>query len=1009
MKSELLCTDVLAIRCIDDFLLVGVGCTLLVLQRDTHELQAKLRCLYPNNVHGIVEGPNRTLATFGANSLCIYRINAVEGRAVLHRYSNVCRFDDWIIALEWLTVHGQTYLLILFAHNNLYIYDILHRSYNNVQCEEKCILYGGSISVNENKDVIIFSGTVFQEILIWEVKHYHDNQKRCPILHRLKGHNGVIFSVIFDPVTSLICSTSDDRTVRLWRVMDPNNSEKRNVNWKHKQVKLTKTMFGHSARVWRVIMKNDLLITIGEDSLICTWSLDGKLMNKTYAHNGAAIWSIDAFSDNQGMYTGGGDGAVCMWPFMNSSDQKTISLPGHPLHKVPKYICCLCNGTVLIFHEGGTITCCNKEKYYRKDSVYLQKYSNYCIMQVSPCRTYVSFASGDGYVIIYKEANEGSEEPLLRVFEKKIMESKIFSLHWLKSNVIIVCGENGHLNVFTFTIDGSFHTQSKYLLPQRKERWLTAAILHDQLLICGDRSGDMIGIQVFFLMDAKLATAGRDGTLRFYKVDNEKKEEPLCILHGKKMPMDWISGTLKTEKDTFVVGFKELEFIIYSMRLQRILARIPCGGGHRSWDFMLLKDLITFAYIRNKRVFILNHSMYSSNFPVVLNGFHTKEVYCMLPIMEINGQYVFISGGEDCSLRLTLISHTLQTNGCVHRTLGVFDGHISNIKCFAVMNLKQNSTSGKYLIFSGGGRAQLKAWEILINHGEENIRSSDVYVRDIKSHMLYGEDQLRKKPWLDSQQAYIVNPETRYMDVTVCPTQCSNIVLLVAACADGCLRIFSYNTATTNFHLKMCIKHKDRCILKTHVISSINHTLALTMSTDGVVRFQDLTKIVLKACENLWDINVDFENINTVPLAECKLHQSGINSFDLNVISESEYLLATGGDDNSLSLMVFKIHEPKKHESLSISILSKWSTKSAHSAQITGVKFANEDKFCSVGMDQQVITYKYVHSSGTLSVEILNRVFTSVPDVQGMTLTSLERCSKTVACIYGKGFEIFVI
>lgn len=51
----------------------------------------------------------------------------------------------------------------------------------------------------------------------------------------------------------------------------------------------------------------------------------------------------------------------------------------------------------------------------------------------------------------------------------------------------------------------------------------------------------------------------------------------------------------------------------------------------------------------------------------------------------------------------------------------------------------------------------------------------------------------------------------------------------------------------------------------------------------------------------------------------------------------------------------------------------------------TGVKLKN-DKIYSVGIDQQFITHHYLYSNGVIHVDILNQVFTSVTDVQGMEL-----------------------
>lgn len=74
----------------------------------------------------------------------------------------------------------------------------------------------------------------------------------------------MIFSVVFDPYSRLVCSTSDDRTVRLWKVTESESLEGSNINWQAAAVTLVKTMYAHRARVWRAIIRNDIVMTIGE-------------------------------------------------------------------------------------------------------------------------------------------------------------------------------------------------------------------------------------------------------------------------------------------------------------------------------------------------------------------------------------------------------------------------------------------------------------------------------------------------------------------------------------------------------------------------------------------------------------------------------------------------------------------------------------------------------------------------------------------------------------------------
>lgn len=187
------------------------------------------------------------------------------------------------------------------------------------------------------------------------------------------------------------------------------------------------------------------------------------------------------------------------------------------------------------------------------------------------------------------------------------MESQILSLQWLKDDTLIVCEANGLLKIFNFTINGMYimhtillkyfktwsviiriffigmiHVKAKCVLPPSRECWLTAATIYEELLICGNRAGNIhvyelnnvnenikkpvqtlskihgkIGVQSFTVLKGNLMTTGRDGTLRFFELSKEDTKS-LVMLHRKKMPMDWISNTLKVDGIVLILGFKEV-------------------------------------------------------------------------------------------------------------------------------------------------------------------------------------------------------------------------------------------------------------------------------------------------------------------------------------------------------------------------------------------------------------------------------------------------------------------
>ncbi|XP_076278928.1 trafficking protein particle complex subunit 31 isoform X2 [Lasioglossum baleicum] len=859
-----------------------------------------------------------------------------------------------------------------------------------------------------------------------------------PVLHRLQGHNGVIFSVIYNPITKLICSTSDDRTIRLWTINCSDKENENDINWREAKITLTRTMFGHTARIWRSIIRNETLITIGEDSLMCIWSLNGKLLHKICAHHGAAIWSIDTSADDKYVFTGGADGAVHIWLLDNNYTQKVFSIPKRFSCTSPKYVCYLNNGNFLVFNEDGNLFVVNKLHNDLIESLYLEKYSSYCVMEVSLCRSFVCFASRDGYVAIYK----ATVKKLELILEEKIMNSQIFSVQWLQDNKVIACGSNGILKIFIFDTIGNITIESICLLPPSRERWLTAAVLYKRLLVCGDRAGNMhifklqenvlheeinmmeadnkpiqtftkvhgkIGIQNFLIIGSKLISSGRDGMLRFYELNNLENPTLLRSLHKERMPMDWISGSLKISNDILVLGFKEVEFLVYSMFYHRTVARIPCGGGHRSWDCMLSGELIRFLYIRNKRVYVFEFSLNSIKSPVLLNGFHTKEVCCIDPILKLDNENVLISGGEDGSLRVSTVSNVEIKNHLSFRMLGIFNGHISSIKSIVSMSLQSTLLCSKNLVFSVGGRAQMKVWEIDIKNSETTLKDSDISCFDVTSHMLYGFDQLRKKQ-LQVNHLYIIQPETRYMDIAIY-RDINNVhyILPFIACADGFVRIFLYNSNTKCVSLKVHAKIVDRCIVKISILKCEEKVILLTMSTDGVGRLIDFTEVVsIISKGGIQSDDLELKDCAGTILAKFNLHQSGINSYDIKVIKKDEYLLATGGDDNLFNLTHFKVCLSEDDNQTRVILLSKWNTSTVHIAQITGIKFHGENTIFSVGLDQKINMYSYNFTNDILSVKILKTIVTFVTDVKGLTLWDTPKGEPAI-CAYGKGFEVLLV
>jgi hypothetical protein len=95
----------------------------------------------------------------------------------------------------------------------------------------------------------------------------------------------------------------------------------------------------------------------------------------------------------------------------------------------------------------------------------------------------------------------------------------------------------------------------------------------------------------------------------------------------------------------------------------------------------------------------------------------------------------------------------------------------------------------KHLIFSGGGRAQLKVWEITVRTNSYTLLNENISCKDLLTYMQNGFDNKRNKIWIGNQLSYNTDTETRYMDIsTINNPQCPSSILIFIACSDGCLR-----------------------------------------------------------------------------------------------------------------------------------------------------------------------------------------------------------------------------
>uniref|UniRef100_A0A8D9E158 tRNA (34-2'-O)-methyltransferase regulator WDR6 n=1 Tax=Cacopsylla melanoneura TaxID=428564 RepID=A0A8D9E158_9HEMI len=946
IKSLLVKTYVNCVKFLNEqYVLASAGNLCQVYDVNTSKLITSSTIFRSQRIHGIVVNKGKVLFLGGFNLALVEII----------RKENHLTFK---IICEWTTGHwiqdasffDNDHYAVLGSTNVLYLYKydtnkgiLLDKTKH---CQEKSVLYSGKILGTTWSNAVVLCGTVFSQVTVWSptVENGH-------IFHRLIGHTGVIFSVTYHEGNQTICSTSDDRSLRVWQVQ-METSDNTVHSWQHAKITLVYSIFGHTARVWRNFqLNNGQIISIGEDGQLKVWWKD-TCVHYWNTHQNCNVWSMDYDETSQLIVTGGGDGGVCVWPLSGNKraepNQLDINLSADDF---PRQVVMTTGDKLLIYTNSGTVLSYvrNNSKLVLEDS----RFRSYCILSLSKTRRHYSTASISGDILIFAEDTD------TLVCEYKACDSKIYSFHWLDRNKFVICKPQGKLTVLQFDHENSkVRELYNLLLPECKERWLTSAILVENVFICGDRDGSIhvydgrnerqiqtyhkihsrLGVSCieYNASQRKLLSIGRDGFLRHWEIKEDirnsikggvshgdpNKEDisnstkanshddpttmkvnttSLYPVNEDRLPLEWPAHIVSLGVHTYIIGFHEVHLIIWSTLEQKVILKVQCGGGHRSWDYFLSGSQFCFSFIKQKRVFYLNVDLSQVTRPAIVQSFHRDEINS-LRFVQIGGEQIILSGGEDNTLRISSVSQTKEQPMHLQTKL-ILRSHISSIRCVNCVTLRND-----VYIVSGGGRAQLKIWKLSSNIKEEikmplipsscleaesltsdtkghltfnetigsqdnqnstfneSIGSQDsqnstfngtnatgensvvernpskveYQCKEILSHMLNGEDR-REKSWKLIQPR--INPETRYMDVALL-CQGQDRIYVATACSDGFVRLFLYQIEEKKFSPIGEYGHHGKCVLRVHFVKFENRTLLCSMSTNGDLALWNFEQLV---------------------------------------------------------------------------------------------------------------------------------------------------------------------
>ncbi|CAK1541937.1 unnamed protein product [Leptosia nina] len=959
-------TDVTSVKFFGNYILAGIGSWLHVFSDNSNVLKDKVQVLTGQKIYGIVPLDSLgKILVFGGKQLELVVYDSLKD--VFTCSCNPIVTDDWIHSVIWIS---NIEVAVLTAHNVVEEWSLETRLLQKRKlCKGNSILYSGLL-VPLQDGLLVFSGTVFSDILI-------SCAEEEPLYH-LKGHKGVIFSISCQLKSSTIVSTSDDRSVRIWGVQSTSTGTYITTDfWRNlKNINCLHELYGHGARVMRNCIINDYIISVGEDSGICYWDRHGNLLRKVKSHTNACIWSVDA-SDNY-IVTGGGDGAVILHPLSILNECNKAPSTYNFGVKLPKKIVFTAKQNIVVMTEMGEII------YYdvssnTKSEFKLHHETKYKLLSLSACKQLIAVVDMCGKFDIFFE--DCKESYLGNIVDTQLHICKVMSMHWTGNRHIVLCTDMGEITVLTAGCM-EVHIFAKFSLPYCKERWLTAVAINGDKIIAGDRCGNLHVFvrgqsqpiktfknihgrygptSIYFKNKNSIITTDRRGTLKYFSLYEHQS--------SRDLDFQWIEKFVDKNYN-YVCGFQERIFVVFDIVNNRRILEVQCGGGHRSWDVVHFiqkrgdhfNECITFMYIKEGNIYSQTYQLNKIAPKIIINGTHSKEVNCLksYKCSLATSLTYFISGGEDTTLRITSLNpqNTLKDE-LVFR-------HLSSVRTLKFVELNDHSL----LLVSAGGRAQICIKKITFQKCDDVM---DIFAQELLNYMIKGTDRDR----IESKRKGLLNdfdPETRVMDLEISSLD-NEEFFIYAGCSDGKLRVYKYKLSGNILDF-VEYDQVGFCILRTKMLDMATEKLLINCTTN----------------------NLKIANISNKGYVNLNCHKSGINSLAIKVISDSTFLMATGGDDNAVSLRKVSFGHSQEDES--------WISNASHCSQVTGVILI-DNLLVSASIDQRVTVFEWTLDGG-LQCEFKLQVFTDIADVQGIELLSSHKNSLTV-CVFGKGMEVMSI
>lgn len=963
----------------DDLLLVGHGPLLKIYNYKTSEVLSSVRIFKKNKIHGIAFDRD-TFIFYGGRSFNMVSLSQImESRELI---DNEKMINDWIITVEFSYNGLEAFLLT--AHNVILSVDSYSQT---LQWEksvegEKSILYSGSIRVASKHDVYINAGTVMGGVIVW-------NLYKEEVVHNLIGHEGSIFNVQMSENTNYIVSCSDDRSIKLWDF---------------KTGELLSTAWGHTARIWNLkfYSEDNAVISVSEDLTSRTWTIteDKQLIpNETYQlHLGRHIWGLDVSKDGTHAATGGNDGRVRLFsikPGQTEALTKNFTLSDivstttdYKIKKneIVKGFWRLNFGLVVITSEGGIFSYIgNTWKWIRTDS----SFSNFSLTNGFVDQNIVIFTNSKGDSLLLKFDSEGNVTSENQIHTEVTKVVNALSTTDSGKIYLMIESPNTKEKLVVYEINETLSIEKTALLEKGPTFVTTCFEVVDDLIFVGFRlsslgiyklstseeikfikklsiSDTVTSIKSVQSDDEKLllVIANRDGYYVYLKFD--KATNLVEFVHSNNTRKGFLEGAFELDNELIVYGFKSSFFYIYNESREYEIAYENCGGAHRQWRLFQIGSGYQFVYTRSGTLTIRDIPEPAVDH-FLSEGTHGREIRDIsIRTKPLKGDKVlYVTGAEDTTLKLSTI-----------------DGTKGEIKNFWTLRkhtsgLQKVKFISDNLIASSAAREEFFVWKI--------DESFEVPLITPIASLTPSSD----------------NPDLRIMDFDHLSVhdKDGNVsgLLITNVYSDSTIKAWYFDLSTAQFSPIFSGHYKTCCLLDVKLFIANNQVYLVTGATDGHLTLWDLTAdLCFQVDEGKLILSEQLENKKLSPyLSNIAAHQNSIKSFGVRV-TDSEVVVATGGDDNALAITTFNLEDGVSAEVKSV-------VESAASSTITSLKIISGDRLLVVSVDQIVRLWSFTENK----LVLLDKLYTTIADTG--SLDTVEADDREIALIGGVGLSVWDI